>query len=429
MSVNLNRNLNKNITKEYAMGIMLQFVKNEDKNFTTLDRIEDELINLYHKINNSELYSYFFHCMTKENNFVFKSKFDFSNWRVGNNEENFFILLRDLILILKDDIDFEESLSYHVSDIFDFLPSYIFSFFRNCTKDIKKHSQTLGLGWNSFDTTLDKVLSKMYKVENIFLKDGEESILLDSSKNIQKICEHLNENEKLHLIFEKKEIVIYKVNNELHILKFVQNNLHDILPFIFNTNNYFLMSYAVNLINYDILQELSEDQKNKIMNFIKIVNKNNGIVLQRKMPSDVVKYVINKMIHPDFEEENDITISVGKQLLKQAKKNLNLFLNDLNKKTEKDFTKIIKLLLDICNKVRNCFEDEKYKEIRGKINMEIIKIIYNKLFETELAERFFQNNPKFLEVTKNKAKDFLIDIKDKDSEFNNVMNSFLQKYN
>ena len=55
--------------------------------------------------------------------------------------------------------------------------------------------------------------------------------------------------------------------------------------------------------------------------------------------------------------------------------------------------------------------------------------IYNKLFETELAERFFQNNPKFLEVTKNKAKDFLIDIKDKDSEFNNVMNSFLQKYN
>jgi hypothetical protein len=135
------------------------------------------------------------------------------------------------------------------------------------------------------------------------------------------------------------------------------------------------------------------------------------------------------MLHLDFEEENDINISVGKQLLKQAKKNVNLFLNDLNKKTEKDFTKIIKLLLDICDKVRNCFEDEKYKEIRGKINIEIIKIIYNKLFETELAQRFFQNNKKFLKVTKNKATEFLVDIKDKDSEFKNVMHSFLQKYN
>jgi len=390
MSLNLNKNLNKNITKEYAMGIMLQFVKNEYKNYTTLDRIEDELVNLYHKVNDSELYSYFFHCMTKENNVIFESKYDFSSFKASSNQKNFFILLKDLILILEK--DFEESLRFQIGDVYDFLPSFIFSFFRNCTKDIKKHSQTLGLRWNSFDTTLDKVLSKEYKVENIFLNDGEESKRIDSSKNIQKLCEDLKENENLHLIFEKKEIVIYKVNNELHIIKFVQNNLHDLLPFIFNTNDYFLMSYAVNLINYDILQELSEEQKNKISNFIKIVNKNNEIVLQRKMPSDVVKYVINKMIHPDFEEENDITISVGKQLLKQARKILNLFLNDLNKKTEKDFTKIIKLLLDICDKVRNCFEDEKYKEIRGKINIEIIKIIYNKLFETELAERFFQNN-------------------------------------
>ena len=100
MSVNLNRNLNKNITKEYAMGIMLQFVKNEDKNFTTLDRIEDELINLYHKINNSELYSYFFHCMTKENNFVFKSRYDFSNWKVSSNQKNFFILCPPLFFRL-----------------------------------------------------------------------------------------------------------------------------------------------------------------------------------------------------------------------------------------------------------------------------------------------------------------------------------------
>ena len=421
----MNNEINRNITKEYAMGIMLQFVKNEYKNYTTLDRIEDELVNLYHKVNDSELYSYFFQCMAKEDNVVFNSKYDFSNLRASSNEENFFILLKDLILILKDDIDFEESLSYHVNEIWDFLPSFIFGFFRSCTKDIKKHSQTLGLRWNSFDTTLDKVLSKIYKVENIFLNNGEESILLDSSENIQKICEDLLENENLHLIFEKNEIVIYKENNELHILKFVQNNLHDILPFIFNTNNYFLMSHSVNLINYDILQELSEEQKNKIMNFIKISNKNNQIVLQRKIPSDVVKYVINKMIHPDFDEENDINISVGKQLLKQAKKILNLFLNDLNKKTEKDFTKIIKLLLDICNKVRNCFEDEKYKEIRGKINMEIIKKMY-KLFETELAQKFFGNNPKFLETTKNKAKEFLVDSKNE--EFNSIMHSFLQKY-
>jgi hypothetical protein len=419
-------NLNRNITKEYAMGIMLQFVKDEYKNYTTLDRIEDELINLYHKVSDSELYSYFFYCMAKENNFQFKSKFDFSNWRANDNEENFFILLRNLILILKEDIDFEESLSYHVSDIFDFLPSYIFSFFSTCTKDIQKHSHTLGLRWKSFNTILDNVFSKLYKVENIFLKNGVESKRIDSTENILKICEDLNENEKLHLVFEKKEIVIYKVNNELHILKFVQNILHDILPFIFNTNNYFLMSHAVNLINYDILQELSEEQKTKIMNFIKINNKNNEIVLKKKMPSDVVKYVINNMINPDFKEENDIHISVGKQLLKQANKNVNSFLFNLNQKTKRDFSKIIILLLNYCEQVRNCFEDEKYREIRTKINMEIIKKIY-KLFETELAALFFETKKKFLEKTMNKAKEFLTDSKNE--EFNKIMNNFLQKYN
>ena len=96
MSLNLNKNLNKNITKEYAMGIMLQFVKNEYKNYTTLDRIEDELVNLYHKVNDSELYSYFFHCMTKENNVIFESKYDFSSFKASSNQKNFFILLKDL---------------------------------------------------------------------------------------------------------------------------------------------------------------------------------------------------------------------------------------------------------------------------------------------------------------------------------------------
>ena len=56
------------LSRDFAIGIMLTFTKNEYKNDYTLGKIQRELINIYNEVNNSELHSFFFHCKAKEDN-------------------------------------------------------------------------------------------------------------------------------------------------------------------------------------------------------------------------------------------------------------------------------------------------------------------------------------------------------------------------
>lgn len=119
-------------TKDYAMGIMLTFTKNEYKNDYTLKKIEKELINLYHNVQNSELFSFFFYCKADKEKIKFYSKYDFSILNVqDNNDENFFRTMKNLLLEIKEHVieDFERYIEQKIGFVFDFLYIFIFNFF------------------------------------------------------------------------------------------------------------------------------------------------------------------------------------------------------------------------------------------------------------------------------------------------------------
>lgn len=427
----MNNQINDNILNEYAIGIMLQFTKDEYKNDETLNDIKEELNNLYYKVTNSELYSYFFHCVAKietHKNYTFCSKYDFSNVEETDNEKNFFILMKDLTLKIKAE-EYED---------FMFIHSFIFSFFSSCNKHIHKSYENTFLSWQSFDTFLswqsfdskmENVLQKIHKVKKIVLRTESKTdeIKIDCN-SLTNICKELNEDDSVRLIFENKEIILYKIKGELNSIKYIKPNFHDLLPYIFNTKNYTLMSKCIHLIDYKILDELTDEQKNKINKFIQYSNKLNKIILQKNICVDVVQYIVNKMINPVYEEINDIYIYNGKKILKKINHKVKLFLQNSNQKNEKDFKNIINFLLNSITTIDELFlhddDNKKYKNLKYKIKIEIFKNFY-KIYFTEIGEKFFKKHHAFLEVCKIKSEEFKSTT---DTEFFHLIKIFQDKY-
>ena len=299
-------------TKDYAMGIMLTFTKNEYKNDYTLKKIEKELINLYHNVQNSELNSFFFSCKADKEKIKFYSKYDFSMLNVqDNNDENFFRTMKNLLLEIKEHVieDFERYIEQKVGFVFDFLYIFIFNFFKSYDIHISKYYENSYLRWYSFDgnrhykLTIFYILQTIEKVKKILIKNTlkEEQIEHDI-ETIRKRYFQLEEGMTLHFIYKHNEIILYKTNGKIHYLKFTQKEMHhDLLPYIFNTKNYALLSNYIHFIDYKVISEIRPEYREKIIKFIEHSNERNHILLQNKICRDVIKHIINPMVNPDIK--------------------------------------------------------------------------------------------------------------------------------
>ena len=230
------------------------------------------------------------------------------------------------------------------------------------------------------------------------------------------------ENEEvIHFIFENKEVIFTKYNNKFDIQQY-SSQIKNILPYIFNTNNYSLMSKCIHLIDYKTLNTLKKKDKKKINRFIQESNKINQIFFQRKICNDVIKHTINTILCPvdiDYVSVNEV-----KNMLLDVNKNVESFLENYNEKNKNDLLRIYKLILTNVEQVDEIIHHKKYKDIKRKLKVNIVKNFY-KLFITDLAKEIFNNNY-FLQVAKEKA------VKHKkesdDEEFHDLINAFLEKY-
>jgi hypothetical protein len=219
---------------------------------------------------------------------MFNTNYDFSELNIKNNDENnnFYRTMKNLILEIKEQkIDnFEKYIESKLGFVFDFLSIFIFNFFLTYNKRISKHHENSYLRWDSFDNVkysqhkelnISNIFKKIYKVKKIVLKNtlGEETIQIQDTENIRKKYYELGEEDTLHFVYDNKEIILYKVKGKIHYLIFVQKEMHhDLLPYIFNTKNYGLLSSIIHFIDYRVLSEIRSEYREKINNFIQHSN-------------------------------------------------------------------------------------------------------------------------------------------------------------
>lgn len=444
------------LSRDFAMGIMLTFTKNEYKNDYTLDKIQRELINLYNEVNNSELHSFFFHCKAKEDNLLFYSRYDFSLFdHEGYNVDNYYKIIKNLLLEIKEENigGFEEDYDRYLKEgkgfIWNFLSIFIFNFFKSYGLHISKYHKNSYLTWQSFD---DRTYTKNYKlniyhirqkidkVKKIFIKtkDKEKSIeLIINSDNTslqlkEKITEalyRLEKNETLHFIYENKEIILYKVGDNrsrVHCLKFTQkDNHHNLLPYIFNTKNYALLSDYIHLIDYKVYSEIRPVYQDKIKQFIEYSNKCNQIIFKSKVCSDVMRHIISPIINPMIEEMTDRGMYIGKRILKKVNKIVSSFFYDINDRNDQECIDFLSFLLDCMDEVNKELVEDKYKSLKKNIKTSIEKVILN-IFLIPLGEAFLKKNTYILEVNIKKCKQFKLESDDQ--ELHNLINEFERRY-
>ena len=440
------------LARDFAMGIMLTFTKNEYKNDYTLNKIQQELINLYHKVHDSEMKSFIFCCQANKENINFYSKYDFSNYKIDNdnNDENFFRTMENLLLEIKEESleGFEENVNRYIEEtkgfVFSFLSIFIFNFFQSYGTYIQKYYVNSYLRWSSFDDrkyrnhklTIFHILQKIDKVKKILVKniDKEENIEINDIDNIKKKYFNLGKNGKkdtLHFIYEHKEVILYRAYDKIHYLKFTQKELHhDLLPYIFNTKNYSLFSSYIHHIDYKVYSEVRPAYRKKIIQFIEYSNRCNQLLFQSKICSDVVNHIINPMVNPMIEDITERYRYIGNRILQQVDKKVSNFFLCINDREESECKDLFLFLLDCIREVDNEFNDknikEKYVVLRRKIKTVIIKHI-SQVFLSPVGDMYLKNNIEILNVIKRKVEQFKKDSDDK--ELHELIGKFEERYN
>ena len=438
MSMNMNK-MNKNMVEEYAMGFMLEYTEDQYKNDETLEQIKNELINLYDKVHNNELNSYSFYSS-------YYSNFDYSasiqmDYRA--QEKKFFIIMKDLIFSLKKDnirdieIAWKNEEEYFEengerTEFWDTFPASVYNFFITCNKSLIKHNKVFilekfsycdwGVAQNEF---IINVCNKFNEINKIYIhKDSTKKIITCLHvQDIHILLENLKENESIQILKESEELVLHKLDNNRFSYQKYSNKIKSLLPYIFNTNNYSLMSMCIHLIDYKLLKKMDTQKKMKINKFIQISNKNNEILLKNKMCNDMIKHIINKMINP--EEIEKVCVYEGEKILKNVNEKVDSFIEKCDEKTEKELIKLIGEILKDIERIDDIIKEEKYKNMKKYIKVNIIKNLYRLNF-TDLANTLFKKRPDFLQINKERA----IDLKNKtdDIEFHRILDCFLEKY-
>ena len=435
------------MVEEYAMAFMLEYTENQYKNDETLEKIKNELINLYEKVHNNKLLKDFFYSMF------------FDSWQYSQSvqqeertqEKKFFVIMKDLIISLKKEglEDFEEAWKVEEeyynengenTDFWDDFPACVYNFFRMCDKEVRKYKDLFLTSIPSniyYQSDVNKslkmiinadVYKKIESMNKIILHTGSEKkeIKFDKRntlKNIMKKVRKLKENESMHFIFENREFILYRSYKGFDWQQYSSKMFEKFLRYILNTKNTKLIGKYIHLIDFKVLKNLTDEEKTKINKFIQISNKNNQILLKNKMCNDIIKHTINKMINP--EEVEKVCVYEGEKILKNVNEKVESFLDKCDEKTEKELIKLIDEILKDTERIDAIIKEKKYENMKKTIKINIIKNLYRLNF-TDLAKNLFQKRPDFLQINKERA----IDLKTQtyDVEFHKIIDSFLEKY-
>jgi len=446
----MNNQINLDMIKQFAFGMMLEYTENEFINDETLNNIEREIINLYNKIHNSELNKMYFYTL-------FYHKYDYNSFLQLNQlkqDKKFFILMKDLILSLKYDYikDFDYWLKLEkqlfiedgeYSEFIDYFPSIIYNCFTECNKPVRKinelyyldiYNNTLSIDINfqimySLNDINFIYIKNDYETKNIVISRSSRKYLSSNDKNdenILYILKEMKDNETMHFIYEEKEIIVYKSNNSYYYQQYSNKNLLYFLYYIFNTNNNSLLSKSINLINYKILNKLNKEEKNKINKYIKYSNKRNEIILKKNISNDIIKNIINKNIFP--EEIEYVCVYEFEKRMKNMKILVYNFFKNYNNETENSLKKLLSFIIKELEELNIIISNKKYKKIHRNFQVEIFKLLF-KLYLTELGNKLLLKGNKKLIYA---SKDLIFKIKNNwdiiDEELNISIDLFLEKY-
>jgi len=435
--------MNMDMVNEYAIGIMLKYTEDKYKNDKTLLDIKNELINFYNKIHESELNKYYFYSMFYNHN-------KYSQYLQLNKREKenmFMIMMKDLILSVKnEDIkDFDEWINLEdvkEYDFWDSFPANIYTFFINSNRKVKKSSNICFLDRMYSDLNNEEnynymirfdIFEKLYNIKKIYIEkenDLDQKIIdvisLKSIIDIKNIFNDLKEDEIIHFIFlNDEEIIFYKSNNSIQYY-YNKTIFNEVLPYIFNTKNDFLMSKYIDIIDSKILIDLKDKDKVKINRYIHYTNKQNEILFKKQFPKDIIKHIINEMIYTD--DIDYVCVYEAKNVLKKTNELVETFIEQTENNIENDekiLVRMIRFVIKSLKEIDIIFYNEKYKTIKQEIIIDIKKNLY-KIYLTKLAEKFFKIQKELLEINIQNA----IELKSSvdNSELHNLLDLFINKY-